>query len=211
MRHHVILKTLFVLLTLSAGSATLAQTFENEFTPYLGYRMGGSFEATDSLGRYNVADADSYGFIVNFMTRNQAQLEFIYSKQDTVARYDRLSQNDPEVGLELESYELGGVYEFRGQMVRPYVSGTVGATHVSTRSLESRSDTFLSGSFGLGVKIRPDDRVGVRFEVRLRGVVVSSSSGLFCSTGTGGSGCSVTLAGNVVGQVETFGGVVFRF
>ena len=211
MRHHVIVKSLFLLWAVTAGSAVLAQTLENEFTPYLGYRMGGSFEATDNLGRFNIADADSYGFIVNVMTRNQALYEFIYSKQETSARYDRPGQDNPDIGLELESYELGGVYEFDGQMVRPYVSATVGATRASVRSAETESDTFLSGSLGLGIKIRPDDRVGVRFEVRLRGILVSSSSRLFCSTGTGGSGCSVTLAGNAVGQVETFGGVVIRF
>jgi hypothetical protein len=96
-------------------------------------------------------------------------------------------------------------------MLRPYIAGTVGATRVRTRSAESQSDTFLSGSFGLGVKWRPDDRVGVRFEVRLRGIMVSSDTALFCSTGTGGGGCSVAIAGDIVGQVETFSGLVFRF
>ena len=208
---HTIAKMLFVLLALSGGSSALAQLLENEITPYMGYRTGGSFDATNVPGRYNVSDSDSYGLIVNFMSRNAMQWEVLYSKQETDALFDRIGTNDPEVGLDLESLELGGVYEFNGDLFRPYVAGTVGATYARTRSTETRSDTFLSGSFGLGVKYRPNDRIGARLEVRLRGIVLSSNSSLFCSTGSGGSGCSIAIGGNVVGQVETFAGLTFRF
>ena len=211
MRHHPIAKILFVSFALAAASTAPAQAFENEITPYLGYRTGGSFDASNIPGRYNISDAESYGLIVGFTTPNQAQLEVHYAKQETDARFDRVTPNDRDVDLDLETLEVGGIYEFNGRLMRPYVSGTVGATRVGVRSTESRSDTFLSGSFGLGLKYRPDDRVGARLEVRLRGIVVSSSTGLFCSTGTGGSGCSVAIGGNVVGQVETFAGLVFRF
>ena len=211
MHHNVFAKALIVVWLLVAGAATQAQTFDNEITPFLGYRTGGSFDAENRPGSYDISDDESYGLIINFLTRNQAQLEFLYSRQDTVVRFDRAAPNDPVVELELDSYELGGIYEFSGQMVRPYVAGAVGATHARTRSSGSESATYLSGSFGVGIKIRPDDRVGVRLEARFRGIVVSSNTGLFCSTGSGGSGCSVAVGGDIVGQLETFAGLVFRF
>lgn len=211
MRHIVIAKTLFALLALSAGPAAHAQMLDNEITPYLGYRTGGTFDATNIVGRYEISDSDSYGLIVNFMSRNQTQFELIYARQETDADFLGVGLNDPDVGLDLQTLELGGIYEFDGQMFRPYVAGTVGGTYARSYSAEKRSDTFLSGSFGLGVKFRPEDRFGARLEVRLRGVLLSSNSSLFCSTGTGGGGCSVAISGSVLTQVETFAGVSFRF
>ncbi|HEY5641314.1 MAG TPA: hypothetical protein VIS31_00435 [Woeseiaceae bacterium] len=118
---------------------------------------------------------------------------------------------DGTVDIELHSLELGGVCEFEGQVARPYMAATIGGTHVKTRSIGSASDTFLSGSLGLGVRFFPEQRLGLRIEAGARGIPVSSSSRIFCETGGNGAICAVRLAGDTLGRVETFAGVSFRF
>ena len=188
-----------------------AQAPAVEISPYIAYRMGGSVEADDPQGSFELDDSEGFGLLVNFLRRGNTQFELLYAQQDTQAVFDGVTGNDGIVDIELRSLELGGVYEFEGQVARPYMAATIGGTHVKTRSFGSASDTFLSGSLGLGVRFFPEQRVGLRIEARARGILVSSSSKIFCETGSDGAICAVQLAGDMLGQVETFAGVSFRF
>ena len=51
----------------------------------------------------------------------------------------------------------------------------------------------------------------VREVARAYGVIVDSSTDLFCSTGPNANVCAVRLKGELVSQVETFAGVSVRF
>ena len=115
----------------------------------------------------------------------------------------------PSVDLDIHVLQFGGTYQaMEYGILRPYVALTLGGTHVKT---DEDSDTFFSGSLGLGLQFNPDARVGVRLEARAYGTVTSSSSSLFSSTGPDQNVCAVRLEGNVLGQVEALLGVVMRF
>ena len=73
------------------------------------------------------------------------------------------------------------------------------------------SDTFFSGSLGVGLMVLPTNRVGVRLEARTHATLLRSDSDLFCESGPGGGLCAVAVNGDVLWQVEAFAGVVFRF
>ena len=135
----------------------------------------------------------------------------LYSKQQSEAEFSSATVNDSLVDIDLQILQLGGTYQFEGENARPYLAATLGGTHASARSRGSNSDTFLSGSIGVGVLISPNSRVGLRLEARAYGTLTRSSTDLLCQTGPVSSGCAVRIEGDLLSQVETFAGVVFRF
>ena len=110
-----------------------------------------------------------------------------------------------------EQLSLGGTYHWDGEVARPYLAFTLGGTHIRTSAAESASDTFFSGSIGLGLKFLPTSRFGIRVEARAYGTVLDSGTDLFCSTGPDANVCAIRVEGEMLSQVETFVGVTFRF
>ena len=182
-----------------------------EITPFIGYRFGGTFEQEQSEAEYELNDSPSFGLIVNIRHQDPTQWEIFYSQQKTEAEFLGATTNDPEVDIDLHVLQLGGTYQFEGELARPYLAFTLGGTHIRTSSAESRSDTFFSGSIGVGMKFLPTSRVGIRVEARAYGTLVSSSTDLFCSTGPDANICAIRLEGKMLSQVETFAGITVRF
>jgi predicted porin len=182
-----------------------------ELTPFGGYRFGGSIEIEESPESYEFEDSASYGLIFNFPHRANTRWEILYSKQSTEAEFTGLTPDDPVIDVDLQVLQIGGTYQFEGDTVIPYLAATLGATHAKATSSGSESDTFWSGSIGLGVLISPHSRVGLRLEARAYGTLVNSSTDLLCVSGPQGAGCAIGVAGDLLSQMETFAGVVFRF
>ena len=109
--------------------------------------------------------------------------------------------------------QAGGTYQGDGDTFRPYLAATIGATHFDVKTAGFDSDTFFSFSLGPGLQFRPNERLGLRLEVRAFGTLVRSDSALFCVSNPGGgsAGCAITVAGEVLWQIQTMAGVVFRF
>ena len=182
-----------------------------ELTPFGAYRFGGTFSVEESSESYELQDSSSFGLIVNWRHSPDTTWEMLYSKQQSEAEFSSATVNDSLVDIDLQILQLGGTYQFEGENARPYLAATLGGTHASARSRGSNSDTFLSGSIGVGVLISPNSRVGLRLEARAYGTLTRSSTDLLCQTGPVSSGCAVRIEGDLLSQVETFAGVVFRF
>ena len=198
-------------LTLLFPALLQAQEATTEITAFGAYRFGGTFEEDATDGSYELDDSPSFGLILNFRHQDPTQWEILYSQQQTEAAYSGATINDPEVDVDLHVLQLGGTYQWEGEVARPYLAFTLGGTHVRTRSAESNSDTFFSGSIGVGMKFLPTSRVGIRVEARAYGTLVSSSTDLFCSTGPDLNICAIRLEGRMLSQVETFAGITVRF
>lgn len=195
-----------------AGTARAQDdAFNFELTPFGAYRFGGSFAVEDSSDSYDLEDSSSFGLILNFPHNTNTQWEVLYSKQATTAEFSAATPNDPLVDIDLQILQLGGTYQFEGGMVRPYLAATLGGTHARARSTGSGSDTFWSGSIGLGLLISPSSRIGLRLEARAYGTLTSSNTDLLCQTGPDANFCAVRIQGEMLTQIETFAGVVFRF
>jgi len=188
-----------------------AQEAVTEITAFGAYRFGGTFEEDATDASYELNDSPSFGLILNLPHKDPTQWEIIYSQQRTEAEFSGATSNDPEVDIDLHVLQLGGTYQWEGDVARPYLAFTLGGTHVRTRSADSNSDTFFSGSIGVGMKFLPTSRVGIRVEARAYGTLVSSSTDLFCSTGPDLNLCAVRLEGRMLSQVETFAGITVRF
>lgn len=182
-----------------------------EVTPFGAYRFGGKFDVKESDEFYELDDSASFGVILNLPHSENTQYEVIYSQQDTKAVFSGAAANDPAVDLDMHVLQLGGTYQGDGETLRPYLAATIGGTYVKVRSVRSRSDTFFSGSIGVGLLYRPHSRVGLRLEARAYGTLTNSNTELFCQTGPDLNVCAIRLEGDVLAQVETFAGIVFRF
>lgn len=201
----------FVIALLLFPALAQAQEANTEITAFGAYRFGGTFEEEESGAEYELNDSPSFGLIVNFRHKDPTQWEILYSQQRTEAEFQGATLNDPEVDLDLHVLQLGGTYQWEGEVARPYLAFTLGGTHVKARSSGSDSDTFFSGSIGIGMKFLPTARVGIRVEARAYGTLVDNSTNLFCSTGPDQNICAIRLEGRALSQVETFAGLTVRF
>jgi hypothetical protein len=179
-----------------------------EITPYGAYRFGGTFNVQDSNDAWEVQDSSAVGLIINLRERANTQWEFIYSQQASTARLNSTTMPATSIDLDVQYFQVGGTYQWEGDVIRPYLAATIGGTRVRA---PAESDAFFSGSIGLGLQIMPESRVGIRVEARAWGSLTDSSTNLFCSVGPAENVCAIRVDGSVLSQVETFAGVVFRF
>lgn len=193
---------------ISSMAAMGSDSPDFELTPIAGYRFGGTFDFENSTDAYKLDDSPSYGLILNLRDRENTQWELIYSNQSTDARLSSSADLQQKVSIESHVLQIGGTYQGRVGSVRPYLALTVGGTHVKT---DAASDTFFSGSIGIGVQLFPDARLGLRLEGRAYGTLTNSSTDLFCRTGPDENVCAARVDGSVLSQFETFAGLVFRF
>ena len=182
-----------------------------EITPFGAYRFGGTINVAETSDSYDLEDSGSFGLILNFPHKADTKWEVFYSKQATEAEFSAATPNDPVIDIDLQVLQLGGTYQFEGDKVVPYLAATIGGTHAKARSTGSGSDTFFSGSIGVGMLIVPNSRIGLRLEARAHGTLMNSSTDLFCETGPDINACAIRIQGDLLTQIETFAGVVFRF
>lgn len=200
---------LALLCTFSAFAQSDA--LETEFTIFGGLRAGGEISVEDSDAVYEAKDSSSYGFIWNTRQKRNTEWEVYFSQQQTeVERSDPLLTS-PAIDVDIYTLQLGGTYLFEGKGVTPFLAMTLGGTHVKADSDSGDSDTFVSGSLGLGLKFRDGERLGFRLEGRAHGVLIASNSKLFCRTGPDENICVVQVEGDLFTQFEAFAGITFRF
>jgi opacity protein-like surface antigen len=205
-------RTLFLIVALSClAAAAQSADLDFELTPYGGYRFGGTIDIADSDGSYKLDDSASFGLLFNWRHSGNTQWEILYSQQQTDARLRNETNLAPIVETDIHTLQLGGTYQGTGDKARPYVAMTLGGTHIRASANGSQSDTFFSGSLGVGVNMFPTSRFGLRLEARGHLTLITSSTSLFCNTGPDANVCAIQVTGDTLNQVETFAGFVFRF
>lgn len=192
--------------SLSAAQANAAP-LNFELTPFGAYRFGGQFQVAESDAVLKLHDSSSYGLLLDIRQHANTQWEILYSRQQT----DANPIGNAAVGLDIQTLQGGGTYQGDGDALRPYLAATLGGTHIKAGSGTSQSDTFLSFSIGLGLQLRPSERLGLRLEARAYGTLTSSNTDLFCQTGPDQNICAIRIDGTMLWQLETFAGLVFRF
>ena len=202
-----------VVTALLYAAPTLAQEqpYGFEITPFGAYRFGGDFEETTGIASIELDDNGSYGLILNARHSPITQWEIFYSRQETSADITGLGLSDPSLDLDVEYLQAGGTYLWEGDIVRPFLAATVGVTQFDVHNPGYNSDSFFSFSLGLGLQVRPTERLGIRLEARSFGTLLDSETDLFCRTGPTNNICAVRIDGTVLWQLEAFAGIVFRF
>jgi hypothetical protein len=200
-----------ILVALAALRPVAAQQPDAEITVFGGYRFGGEVSLADSDAVYAAEDGASYGLIWNAHYQANTQWEVFFARQQTAVELSDPLVASPRVDVELHTLQLGGTYLWDGQGVQPYLAMTLGGTHIRSDAGSGDSDTFVSASLGLGIKLRSTERLGLRLEARLHSVLVRDNSELFCQTGPDLNLCAIKVQGDLFTQLETFAGVTFRF
>jgi len=194
-----------------SGAGAQQQPYDFELTPFGAYSMGGEFNEAEGDVSIELDDSSSFGLIFNAKHSPNTQWEIFYSHQDTQASTAGLDISDSQLDLGIDVLQAGGTYLWDGQSVQPYLAATVGVTRIDVSNEGFDSDSFFSFGIGLGMQIRPTERIGIRLEARGLGTLLDSDSDMFCRSGPDENLCAIRIDGTVMWQLQTFAGLVFRF
>lgn len=200
-----------ILLSCSVQTFAQEQSFDFEVTPFGAYRFGGEFNESDGNFSIDVDDSESFGIILNARHSPITQWEILYSRQETSANTTGLGLSDPGLDMNIEYLQAGGTYLWDGDTVQPFLAATLGVSRVDITTPGYDSDSFFSFSLGLGLRVAPTNRLGLRLEARSYGTLLDSNSDLFCQFGPSNNICAVRIDGTLMWQVEALAGIVFRF
>jgi len=199
------------LLGLLAVPAAMAQTSGDprvEVTPFVGFRLGGSFEEATSGSRLELNESASYGLIFDYDLDGNAGVEFLFSRQSTdLLDKEGIFQGDELFAIDVDYYHAGGLYQWDGRRVRPFIAGSLGLTRLAPEPAGLDTEYRFSLGLGGGVKLFAGKHVGFRLEGRGFTTFMSSSGSIFC----GGSGCLVEVQASAIFQFEAWAGLILAF
>jgi len=208
----LITKVVLICLVLSSAAIAQEHHYKLQITPFAGYRLGGTFEDSETEQEYKLDNNPSYGLSINFPSKGNTEWEIYYSRQSTQVDIAGFVPSGEALDLDVEYLQLGGTYLFNETKNSvPYFVATVGATKMDPSGANTKSDTFFSFGAGGGWKYFPTKRVGLRLDGRVLGSFISSNSKIFCQSGSAGGSCAISTSGKILFQFELGAGVIFRF
>jgi hypothetical protein len=208
-----------LMLLLFTSSSILAQE-RFEVTPFAGYETSGSYpisvfatngEVTAPINKLRVNDALSYGTFLGYNLTENAQLEFMWDRNNTSysARNALTGEYFKAYDSNIDQYQFGGLYMLRNSehRLRPYIAGSLGFTHDSN-SNGTPSRTEFAYSIGGGVKYYVNRHVGFRGDARFMPTYGSSSNATYCDPFFG---CYNAKVSHYLNRGNFVGGIIFRF
>ncbi len=202
------LTALVAIVFLAVSFPLRATSGDFEVTPFAGYTWGGQFSDSVTGTPLKVDETSNYGFMVDFKTDELSQIELYISRQKTKLKTDSgLFSGNPLFDLDIEYYHLGGTYSPNPGKIRPFVVGTLGATHMVPKGTGLDSLTKFSLGLGGGVKMFATDHIGLRLEGRWFGTLFDGSGSAFCSSGA----CAIQVQGSLFSQFVMNAGLIIGF
>lgn len=192
---------LLALCALPMVTVPLAAQSGVEIAPFVGYRVGGSLENSQTRATYGIKEALSYGASLE-AGREASRIWLLYSRQET--DIDTLGATVP---ITLQEFMVGGSRDMTAKgTARPFVVGSLGLTSASTNGGRSISKFALGA--GLGLKTPPNSRLVLRGEVRGFATFVGDQAAV---GSCGGAGCAIAFTSSVLFQGEFVLGAGIRF
>jgi len=178
-----------------------------EVAPYTGHRYGGSFQDTNTLSGFDLADATSFGLLLDFDSEPDKQIEVFLSRQQTQLSATGAFTSDPLFDLNIDYYHIGGLYLLPAEgVMHPFVSGTIGLTRMVPKRADLSTEDRLSLSLGVGAKFFISNSVGLRFDARAIYTAFDADTTVFCS-----GGCNIKVRSNGFVQAEAGAALLLRF
>jgi hypothetical protein len=183
-----------------------------DFSPLIGYRTSMSFAPQQQSGGRNpriiVNTNPGYGVALGVRIDEQNLVEFHWTRQDTDAHVENAAPVYFKQRLILDQFHGDFTHEYILDewpvWARPFITGSVGATHVS-----SGANSFTRFSFGLGagIKVYANRHIGFRVQAAWLPLLIDPEVRAFIC----GGGCVVRVGGTLVSQGEFTMGPVLRF
>ncbi|MHC5076545.1 MAG: outer membrane beta-barrel protein [Planctomycetota bacterium] len=178
-----------------------------EIVPFSGYQIGGKFEDEETDTDFEINDASTWGFLVDYDISRYSQIEFYYSHQETELSSGGLTSDGELFDLDVDYYHLGGTFIWRGDKLEPYMVGTLGLTRFDPETSEADSMTRFSLGFGGGVRYFPIKRVGLYLGGRAFVTFVESEY----TYRSDDDGTTIRIESNALWQFQFMAGVVIVF
>ena len=198
------LRLLLSILTICISTVNTVNAQEYEITPFVGWRASDSLEEVDTGTTIKLDETRSYGLLLSLKQDPDVSYDFLFSRQNTQLQPD--SPTGSTESLRLDYYQIGGTVFYDYDKLLPFVTGGLGATHISPANDAFSSETKFSLSLGGGLKVPLTQHLGLRFEARGYGTVVGSSGAILCS-----GGCVVKFNGSLFMQFEASAGLSVAF
>jgi Outer membrane protein beta-barrel domain len=200
----VVCATAAVFCTPAFGAEQSFNTFE--FTPYVGYVVGGEFEdPVDSTDR-DVDEDTSWGLIFNIAADEWRHYEFLFANQSS-----QVEGVEP-FDIDIQYLQIGGtVSSPDAERVIPYFGMTVGGARFNPDLAVLDDETKVAFSVAGGFKIPITDHIGVRFDARAFITLLDSDGDFFCASSGGAATCRIRAKSDTLLQYSAALGVVIGF
>jgi opacity protein-like surface antigen len=183
-----------------------AQQFE--VSPFIGYRVGGSFKLIDTGQHVGLDDHGSFALALDARADESTQYELFYGRQSTVLRGDALAP----ASIDVEYLHIGGTLALdEAQRVKPYLAGGLGITRFNPGPALAHDDTRFSVSLALGLRVPLSPHFSLRIEGRGFLTPVNTASALFCRSDQSGALCQVRVQGSSFFQADFLAGAAYAF
>ena len=210
----LILVTILAAATPAGAQYVQIQSFE--VSPFIGMRMGGTFDIQpDELVQIeaDLRDATSYGLSAGVRFDDFSLVEFRWTQATSALRFGApFAFLGPSVGdVTLNQFHADFTREFvipEVKGLRTFLTGSLGVTHIG-----AAQDAFTRFSFGFGAGLKQflGSRFAVRAEAHWLPILVEPSVGGFACGTIQFGGCLVVLNGELVQQFQLSIGPVVRF
>jgi hypothetical protein len=199
-RHSTWLVAAFVL----AGAAP-ARAQGLEVAPIGGYRFANDLFETAAGGRVDRDGAPALGFVFDVPMSGGMQFEGLFSHEGgTVTALTGPFGVPTRVDVAVDHFQAGGLQEFEGRRVRPFLTGVLGLTRYAAGG--DNEVRFTVGGGG-GAKLFPNPRIGLRLDGRVFATFVdANATALACGNGA----CLFAFHVNIAWQAEFTAGIVVR-
>jgi hypothetical protein len=205
-----------LMLLIPVGIAAQTSTDTNrphfDLTPLSGYRTSVSLPLDPAVQGSNakmIFDSDpSYGFAAGMRFHDEDVIEFRWARQDSNTHLEGSNLIALQQKVTLDQYHGDFTHEYIlydwPDWARPFVIGSVGATHISGRL----NTHFTRFSFGLGggIKFFVGKHFGFRMQAEWLPIVVNPHAAFYC-----GGGCVIHIGGTIGSQGEVIAGPLLRF
>ena len=179
-----------------------------EVSPFIGYRMGGSFKLLDTGTHVELDDHGSFALAVDARIDPGTQYELFYGRQSTALR----GVGFGPASIDVEYLHFGGTVAFEElPHLRPYLAGGFGVTRLSPDPGLGHEDTRVSISLALGFRVPLGRQFALRFEGRGFLTPVNTDTAIFCASNQGGALCQLRIRGSAFVQYDLLAGVSYAF
>jgi Outer membrane protein beta-barrel domain len=203
---------------ITSGPARAQGRFE--VTPFGGYETSGSYPINvysqnggiiAPVDKLRVNDAAAYGTFLDFNLTENAELEFMWNRNNTSfsARNTLTGDYSKAYNSDIDQYQFGGLYMLRNteHRLRPYVAASIGFTHEGNDG-GTPDRTAFAYSVGGGVKYYLSRHLGLRADARFMPTYGNSGNAHYCDPFYG---CYTARVANYLDRGSFVGGVIVHF